>query len=92
MRFGGAKFKEGMAVESVNIVDTARVNLIKQIEGVFRRGVQNSRFSRLDVKAPVKISDFEDESGLSQADSLMLRQEGILPPEEKDVKEDAEKN
>ncbi len=92
VRFGGAKFKEGMAVESINIVDTARVNLIKQIEGVFRRGVQNSRFSRLDVKAPVKISDFEDESGLSQADSLMLRQEGILPPEEKDVKEDAEKN
>lgn len=80
VRFGGAKFKEGMAVESVNIVDTARVNLIKQIEGVFRRGVQNSRFARLDIKNTIKIEDLEGpEHELSHADSLALQREGLIP-------------
>ena len=80
VRFGGAKFKEGMAVESVNIVDTARVNPIKQIEGVFRRGVQNSRFARLDIKNTIKIEDLEGpEHELSHADSLALQREGLIP-------------
>lgn len=80
VRFGGAKFKEGMAIESVNIVDTARVNLIKQIESVFRRGVRNSRFARLDVKAPVRMGDLEGpDPGLSHADSLLLQREGLIP-------------
>ena len=69
-----------MAVESVNIVDTARVNLIKQIEGVFRRGVQNSRFARLDIKNTIKIEDLEGpEHELSHADSLALQREGLIP-------------
>lgn len=91
VRFGGAKFKEGQSVESVNIVDTARVNLVKQIEDVFRRGVRNSRFSRLDVdsdaaKAIVDSIDTE----LSHNDSIMLKQEGILPSDPNLIKEDDE--
>lgn len=78
IRVGGAKFKEGQAAESVNMVDTARVNLVKQIEGVFRRGVKNSRFARINVKAPTVDLDAPD-PGLSTADSLMLQREGMIP-------------
>lgn len=82
VRFGGAKFKEGKSVESVNIVDTVRVNLVNQIENIFKRGVQNSRFSRLqvDAKAADVMLDSID-TGLSHNDSIMLQQEGILPPD-----------
>lgn len=38
VRFGGAKFREGMVSQSVAVVDTARVNLVRQIQNVFRRG------------------------------------------------------
>ncbi|MCM1067187.1 MAG: hypothetical protein NC418_06415 [Muribaculaceae bacterium] len=79
VRFGGAKFKEGMVAESVNVVDTARVNLLQQIEGVFRRGVRRSRFSRLNVKAPDVRHELEEpDRGLSHADSLTLIREGLI--------------
>ncbi len=45
---GGAQIpREGMVSQSVAVVDTARVNLVRQIQNVFRRGVRNSRFARL---------------------------------------------
>ena len=59
---------------------TARINLLQQIEGVFRRGVRNSRFRRLDIpgaEAAGKMAG-EPDSGLSASDSLMLKQEGLL--------------
>ncbi|MDE6795355.1 MAG: AsmA-like C-terminal region-containing protein, partial [Muribaculaceae bacterium] len=52
VRFGGAKFKEDTAIESVSVVNNARINLLDQIENVFRRGVQNSRFAKLQVQHP----------------------------------------
>ena len=68
------------------ITDTARVNLIRQIENVFRRGVKNSRFSRLDVNIPDSLQTIaeEPEPTFSAADSLLLKQEGLidLPTEE----------
>ena len=79
VRFGGAKYKEGQVVESVGVVDTARVNLLQQLEGVFRRGVRNSRFSRLKVAPPVSLSEMRSEDpGLSAADSLALIKEGLI--------------
>ena len=83
VRFGGAKFKEGQVAESVHVVDTARVNLLRQIENVFRRGVQRSRFARLDVNAPDVSGRLEaSDSGLSAADSLTLIREGIISKED----------
>lgn len=83
VRFGGAKFKEGMVAETVNVVDTARVNLLKQIENVFRRGVQNSRFSNITKNIKPQTIDFEaPDNGLTPADSLQLMQEGIIPKNE----------
>lgn len=77
VRFGGAKFKEDSVVESVDVVNNARVNLMDQIEGVFRRGVRNSRFSRLKVAKPTEWNSVPD-PGLSASDSLRLIQEGLI--------------
>lgn len=80
VRFGGAKFKDGMAYESLAVVDSARVNLVRQIENVFRRGVSNSRFAKLNISAPLSPGVLEGEEPLlTPADSLALINEGILP-------------
>lgn len=80
VRFGGAKFKEGMVSQSVAVVDTARVNLVRQIQNIFRRGVRNSRFAKLSPAArPGYTSVSEGRDTLSRADSLALIGEGILP-------------
>ncbi|MBD5225296.1 MAG: AsmA-like C-terminal region-containing protein [Bacteroidales bacterium] len=88
VRFGGAKFNEATAVESVDIVNEARINLIDQIEKVFRRGVQNSRFARLQLPDN-QVEDFGvPDPGLNEVDSLQLVREGIidapLPPDPDD--------
>lgn len=49
IRPGGAKFKENMVYERVALVDTTRINLVKQIENVFRRGVRNARLGKLQL-------------------------------------------
>lgn len=76
VRFGGAKFKENSVVESREIVNHARINLLDQIEGVFSRGVRNSSFARLsiDSRSPVEDTTYV---ALSSADSLRLIQEGL---------------
>lgn len=79
IRFGGAKFKEGQVAESVNIVDTARVSLLKQIEGVFRRGVSRSKFARLNIQSPDIASQLnEPDRPLTAADSAALIREGLI--------------
>ncbi len=77
VRFGGAKFKENSVVESVDVINNARINLLDQIEGVFKRGVRNSRFAKLNIAHPAGF-DFQSDSNLSAADSLRLIQEGLL--------------
>ncbi len=81
VRFGGAKFKEGSVAEQRAVVDTARINLISQIENVFRRGVSRSKFASLNVgRRPPRMQ--ASDSGidtLSRADSIALIREGIIP-------------
>ncbi len=77
VRFGGAKFKEDSAIESVDIVNNARINLLDQIEGVFRRGVRNSRFAKLQIARPAGFEDIP-EVKLSAEDSLQLIKEGLI--------------
>ncbi len=77
VRFGGAKFKENTVIESVNVVNNARINLIDQIENVFKRGVQNSNFATLQVNHPSGHETMTD-PGLSASDSLQLIQEGLM--------------
>lgn len=81
IRLGRAKFNEKEAVERRQIVDTARVNLLDQIENVFRRGVRRSQFARLNLptnsKAAVDIN--LDEEPVTAADSLVFIKEGLIP-------------
>ncbi len=80
VRLGGAKYRDGMAAENIRMVDTARVNLVKQIQNVFRRGVRNSRFGRLDMGhlGNAGLIDLGNDT-LSHADSLMLEQQNMIP-------------
>ncbi|MBD5358111.1 MAG: AsmA-like C-terminal region-containing protein [Bacteroides sp.] len=77
VRFGGAKFKEDTAIQNVNVVNEARINLVDQIENVFKRGVQNSRFAKLQISQPADYDVLSD-PGLSAADSLQLIKEGVI--------------
>ena len=79
VRFGGAKFNEKSVVEHVAVVDTARVNLVRQIQNVFRRGVTNSRFASLKTLDRPDLSALEnDNDNLSPSDSLALISEGLI--------------
>lgn len=78
VRFGGAKFREDRAVESVDIVDNVRLNLLDQIQNVFISGVRNSRLSKLKIAAPASFGEEADGGELTSADSLLLIQEGLI--------------
>ncbi|MDE6353343.1 MAG: hypothetical protein K2K88_09475, partial [Muribaculaceae bacterium] len=77
IRLGGAKFKNETATRMVAIADTTRINLVNQIENVFRRSARAS--SPLKLNRPKRKSsintDFEE---LTPADSAMLIKEGLL--------------
>jgi hypothetical protein len=78
VRLGRAKFNEKTALQ-VTTIDTTRVNLVKQIQNVFRRGVRNSNFARVNVdeiKRSAKLATEDDT--LSHLDSLRFIQEGLI--------------
>lgn len=76
VRFGGSKFKKGQEFARINLVDTTRVNLLKQIQNVFRRGVENGRLQELKFTAPVH-NDLSPDT-LSAIDSLQMIEAGLL--------------
>lgn len=81
IRLGKAKFNEKQAVERSLSVDTTRINLIEQIENMFRRGVRQSEFAKLKVPAnPNVAADISlDDNPVSAADSLLFIKEGLIP-------------
>lgn len=80
VRLGKARFNERTAVTRPAIVDTTRVNLLKQIEGVFRRGVRNSRLTPLHFATRPEAQTIDlNADTLSRADSLALMREGLIP-------------
>lgn len=80
VRLGRARFNEKMVGQTVSIVDTARVNLLNQIENIFRRGVANSRFARLNISGPSRAASIDLSSDtISHADSLIFIKEGLIP-------------
>ena len=87
VRFGGAKFKADAPAASMAIVDTARVSLISQIQNIFRRGVNSSRFAHVNFgtagerarqAARHQALEFSAEDTLSRSDSLFLVEQGVL--------------
>lgn len=83
IRLGKANLSEKTVEQSVSIVDTTRINLLDEIQNVFRRGVSNSRFARLNISSrPTAAAINLDEDTISHADSLLFIQEGLIPAPE----------
>jgi len=79
VRLGGAKYKPGKSGETIAIVDTARVNLLKEIDNVFRSGTRRARLGSLKVKAQPPTVDFDSPADtISRADSLLFIKEGLI--------------
>ena len=95
IRLGGAKVKEGMAVERVALVDTTRINLVREMERVFQRGVRNARVGkvRTGIGGPKDMPEGSVENDtISHADSLIFIREGLLPaPPQPVTEQDNEK-
>lgn len=75
IRLGGAKFKNENIARSVYIADTTRINLVNQIENVFRRSARASL--HLDRRNPAGTIDTGYEE-LTPADSAMMIKEGLI--------------
>lgn len=80
VRLGKAHLNERQVAQSIGIVDTTRVNLLAQLENVFRRGVANSRFATLDISnvPDASLIDLNSDT-ITHADSLVLIREGLIP-------------
>jgi hypothetical protein len=86
IRLGRARFKENMVGESTAIADTVRINLIKEIQSVFRRGKSKSsstsssqRLSPLQVPKTDEIPDIDAAADtFSAADSLYFIENGLI--------------
>lgn len=78
IRLGGAKVKPG-TVARYAIADSTRINLLGQIEDVFRRGSMSSDMKGLRTRAvAVRETDLSPDT-ISAADSLLMQREGFLP-------------
>lgn len=75
IRLGGAKITP-RTVERIAIADSTRINLLDQINEVFRRGSMSSGSLRLQ---PAAITTIDTLTGsLSQSDSLLMMREGFI--------------
>lgn len=93
VRLGGAKYKPGDVGESVAIVADTRVNLLKEIDNVFKRGSRAARLGALKIEGsvPQGVEVPEVADTISAADSLVFIKEGLLPapPPAPDSSDDA---
>ena len=78
IRLGKARLKEGQATD-VAMADTTRINLVNELQNVFRRGVEHSGMHRLDVDAsrPAGAPASEADT-ISHADSLYFIERGLI--------------
>lgn len=78
VRLGGAKFGEKQ-IRQVAIVDTTRINLMNEINNVFRRGARDARLARLRIdKTPLAAEIDLATDSLTHEDSLRFIQEGLI--------------
>ena len=76
IRLGGAKFKNNASMEKVSIADTTRINLINEIENVFRRSARSPL--RLNTKVNSVSNQMNLEDKISHNDSLLMIKEGYI--------------
>lgn len=76
IRLGGAKFKENATAQKVSIADTTRINLINEIENIFRRSARTPiRLNRKNVDVSSQVAENET---ISHSDSLLMIKEGYI--------------
>lgn len=81
IRFGGARLKPSSITRRDAIADTIRVNLVKEMNSVFRRGLKAARLGPLDIKADtLPALPEEPQPVITASDSLMLIEAGLIPP------------
>lgn len=80
IRLGGAKFKENTVAERTVFADTTRINLIREIDRVFARGLRAARLGPLRINAPKHESYMNSlqEEPISHADSVLMINEGFI--------------
>lgn len=78
VRLGGAKYKDGMAGQSVALVDTTRINLLDEMQRVFRSGAARREFARLNVNRDRTPATVGADEGISHADSILMIREGLI--------------
>lgn len=82
-RLGGAHFNENAAYERRTLTDTARINLVKEIEKVFHFGVNSGkRNARLQQLERPTGGEFSVADTLTHADSLFMIRNGVIPKPE----------
>lgn len=81
IRLGRARFNEKNMSRTISIADTTRINLVREIRNVFRRGVSNARVRRLDFSNTANAIDNQAAGAdtISHSDSLYFIREGLLP-------------
>lgn len=78
---GRAHFNEYKAYSQRELTDTTRINLIREIEQVFRFGVsEGKRNLRLERLQRPDAAEFEVPDTISPTDSLLFIEAGVLPP------------
>jgi len=82
IRLGKANFNPDKIVESRQLTDTTRINLIREIRSMFRFGVNSGSRNRklaLQPQGPVNQPDeFSVPDTLTHADSVLFMQQGII--------------
>lgn len=79
IRLGRAKFNEKTPL-TVPLVDTTRINLVRSLENVFRRGVNRARFAGIRVATDNPAAQINlNADTLTHLDSLQFIQEGLIP-------------
>lgn len=81
IRLGGAKFNEKNMARTVSIADTTRINLVREIRNVFRRGVRNARIRGLNFSSAPEAGTLPPDGRndtISRSDSLYFIKEGLI--------------
>ncbi len=77
IRLGGAKLKDVNVARRVSIADTTRINLINQLENIFRRSAEGA--GTIKLQRPTVTNELmEQPDVISAADSAMMIKEGLI--------------
>ena len=81
IRLGGAHFNEREVASSRQLTDTVRINLIREIQNVFRFGVKSGRHVQLTRSEPKSTpAEYVVGDTISHSDSLFFIRSGVLAP------------